>query len=170
MTTTVAQLRRDAPGKAAKTFADSLNDALSKEDAEFEAETLNQQQQWQGQGTKSEQQNGTKMDIDTAGGSAGETTNGVENGTEAASIKVNPDWKLNIPFGTDLERERWFSGEMAEVYTDTLRTLLRLQGEDMELEGEADTGNNTGSNNKAISTTVATAERAQKAVEVVEKM
>ncbi|OKL58839.1 hypothetical protein UA08_05572 [Talaromyces atroroseus] len=147
LTTTVAQLRRDAPRKAARTFADTLNDALNKDDAGFEAAAFahtkqgGQQQQQQQQ---QQEEDSSKMDIDP-----------------------NPEWKLDIPFGTDSERERWHSGEMAEVYADTLRTLLRLQGE--EEEGRAGDGDDD-RNTKAISTTIATAERAERAVEFVERM
>lgn len=81
---------------------------------------------------------------------------------------IDPEFRLDIPFGTQAERERWQSGEMAEVYTDTLRTLLRLQGE--ELTDSAGAVSHDDSDKKAISTTVATAERAEKAVDVVERM
>jgi kinetochor protein Mis14/NSL1 len=96
-----------------------------------------------------DQEENTKMDID---------------------VEPKAEWKLDIPFGTDSERERWHSGEMAEVYADTLRTLLRLQGEEgPETEAEAEGGDDD-KGTKAISTTIATAERAERAVEFVEKM
>lgn len=47
---------------------------------------------------------------------------------------------------------------MAQTYDDALRTLLRLQGEDTEVDGNA------------LATTVGKAERAGRAADVVEKM
>ncbi|KAH8423922.1 uncharacterized protein LDX57_001679 [Aspergillus melleus] len=74
-------------------------------------------------------------------------------------------WDLKVPLGTDHEAERWRTGEVAEVYEDALRTLLRLQGEgddDSAAEGSTSDG-------YALASTVGKTERARQAVEVVEK-
>lgn len=81
--------------------------------------------------------------------------------------KRRADWKLSFPLGNENEASRWREGEMAEVYEDALRTLLRLQGEVVsgeEIEGEDVEDSN------AIATTMGKAERAGRAAEVVEKM
>ncbi|PLB53043.1 Mis14-domain-containing protein [Aspergillus steynii IBT 23096] len=75
-------------------------------------------------------------------------------------------WDLKVPLGTDHEAERWRNGEVAEVYEDALRTLLRLQGEGDE---DAAAGESTSDGN-ALASTVGKAERARQAVEVVEKV
>jgi kinetochor protein Mis14/NSL1 len=125
LTTSVAQLRREAPGKAAKMYADTLNGILAEEDAEFESLI-------------------TKED----------------HTTEEA------EWKLDILFGSEAERERWQNGEMAEVYSETLQTLLRLQGEYVE----GDEQGSLEASQNALSTTIGKAERAGRAVDVVKKM
>lgn len=127
LTTGVAQLRREAPGKAAKMYADTLNNILKDEDAEFDDESLT---------------------------------------TTKVKEEDDNEWKLDIPFGSDAERERWQNGEMAEVYTETLQTLLRLQGEYVEGDEQ---GSMEASRN-ALSTTIGKAERAGRAVDVVKKM
>ncbi|KAK1143064.1 hypothetical protein N8T08_007133 [Aspergillus melleus] len=74
-------------------------------------------------------------------------------------------WDLKVPLGTDHEAERWRTGDVAEVYEDALRTLLRLQGEgddDSAAEGSTSDG-------YALASTVGKTERARQAVEVVEK-
>lgn len=68
---------------------------------------------------------------------------------------------------------------MGEVYNDALRTLLRLQGTaedeegdggDKNKSGRGDSASEEGRGVKALATTVGKAERAGRAVEVVEKM
>lgn len=76
---------------------------------------------------------------------------------------VKPEWKIDVPLGSEQEAERWRNGEMAEVYDDALQTLLRLQGEDTDAAADGTDGN-------ALATTVGKAERAERAAEVVEKM
>ncbi|EED23908.1 conserved hypothetical protein [Talaromyces stipitatus ATCC 10500] len=155
LTTTVAQLRRDAPRKTARMYAGNLKKILDREDEEFQRQQQQQEEEEQGKRKR------RRIDNDKDG----DDTN-IHEEEEEEEEGINPEYRLDIPFGTAAERERWHSGEIAEIYTDTLRTLLRLQGE--ELAGtEADTED---SDKKAISTTVATAERAERAVEVVEKM
>jgi kinetochor protein Mis14/NSL1 len=151
LTTTVAQLRRDAPGRAAKIYAANLRGVLEGEDEEFER-VQNEQQRQGRKRRRVERDKGGDGDMDMEGRDDEE--------------EIDAEFRLDIPFGTQAERERWQSGEMAEIYTDTLRTLLRLQGE----ESSTEAASQDDSDNKAISTTVATAERAEKAVDVVERM
>ncbi|RAH66878.1 uncharacterized protein BO66DRAFT_394152 [Aspergillus aculeatinus CBS 121060] len=75
--------------------------------------------------------------------------------------------KLQVPLGTKHEAERWRNGDIAEVYEDALRTLLRLQGE--ALVGQAATSDVEGADGNALASTLGKAERAGRAVEVVEK-
>lgn len=153
LTTTVAQLRRDAPGKAAKMYAANLRGVLEKEDEEFDEQ---QQQQQKRKRRRVEGEKDGDGDMNMEGHDDG----------KVQEEDIDVEFRLDIPFGTQAERERWRSGEMAEVYTDTLRTLLRLQGE----ESSTEAASHDDSDKKAISTTVATAERAEKAVDVVERM
>ena len=116
LTTTVAQLRRDAPRKAAGAYAEELARVLDDEHKAAEEEN--------------EETNGPGgTDIDVGGMSANHA-----------------------------EMSRWKKGDMAETYDDALRTLLRLQGEDTEMDGNA------------LASTVGKAERAGRAADVVEKM
>lgn len=111
LTTTVAQLRRDAPRKAAGAYAEEL------------ARVLDEDEEDDGHGQREDD---GRIDL------------GHVPGTEEAS--------------------RWRDGDMAQTYDDALRTLLRLQGEDTEVDGNA------------LATTVGKAERAGRAADVVEKM
>ncbi|KAL1962513.1 hypothetical protein VTN77DRAFT_9634 [Rasamsonia byssochlamydoides] len=160
LTTTVAQLRRDAPKRAAKEYADALSKALEEDDAE--AERLDRQAE---QGALDHRDKDVEMTDDTTA----KTEDGAEGAGAAASSSssaINPKWKLQIPFGSENEAERWRNGEMAEIYSDTLRTLLRLQGEVVEGDDHADSEEGS----RALATTVGKAERAGRAAEVVEKM
>lgn len=132
-------------------YAANLRGVLEQEDEEFERLQKEQQQRRKRRRVEGGKDGDGDMNMEGRGGE--------EEGIDA-------EFRLDIPFGTQAERERWQSGEMAEVYTDTLRTLLRLQGEESSTEAESQDD----SDKKAISTTVATAERAEKAVGVVEKM
>jgi kinetochor protein Mis14/NSL1 len=152
LTTTVAQLRRDAPGKAAKIYAANLREVLEKEDEEFELQQERQQRRKRRRLREEDKDGDEDMNME---------------GQDDDMEDIDPEFRLDIPFGTQAERERWQSGEMAEVYTDTLRTLLRLQGEELT---DSNSHDDDDSDKKAISTTVATAERAEKAVDVVERM
>jgi len=143
LTTTVAQLRREAPRRAARDYAAQLTQLLNEEDEDLDKE----------------------LDMDESEGAG---KDGMDVDTEAASAtqrlsrrRPHPTWKLDVPLGTEEEAERWRSGDMADVYEDALRTLQRLQGEGEDVEvGE---GN-------ALATTVGKAERAGRAAEVVESM
>lgn len=83
------------------------------------------------------------------------------------SSNIDPSWELKIPFNTKQEEERWRNGEMANVYSDALRTLLRLQGESV---GGEETSSSTDPAPRALATSMGLAERAGKAAEVVEKI
>lgn len=172
LTTTVAQLRRDAPRKAAKMYAANLRRTIDEEDQEFEQEQQQRQNRYKRR--RIDRQKDTGNDDENLNGDGDDLQEANENQSQNAD-NVDPEWKLDISLGTQAERERWRSGEMAEIYTDTLRTLLRLQREEEE-EEEEQIGHRHSSNamldsdKKAISTTVATAERAEKAAKVVERM
>ena len=133
-------------------YAANLRGLLEREDEEFESLQQERQQRRKRRRVQRQGRKDGDGDMDMEGDDSAED--------------VDPEFRLDIPFGTQAERERWQSGEMAEVYTDTLRTLLRLQGE----ESSTEAASQDDSDNKAISTTVATAERAEKAVDVVERM
>jgi kinetochor protein Mis14/NSL1 len=81
-------------------------------------------------------------------------------------LQRHPEWKLHVPFDTEQEASRWADGEMADVYSDALRTLVRLQPElgaagDESMEEDAE-GKSLG-----LAATVGKVERARKAAEVV---
>ncbi|KAH8697064.1 kinetochore protein Mis14 like-domain-containing protein [Talaromyces proteolyticus] len=158
LTTSVAQLRREAPQKAAKAYSDTLIEMLKTEDAEYES--LARQQQDSDSAYQSE------PILKSENGSSSSSSKKLAETGAVEYSKIKPEWKLDIPFGSDSERERWQSGEMAEVYSDTLRTLLRLQGEYVEGDEPA----SVEASRNALSTTVGTAERASRAAEVVKKM
>lgn len=133
-------------------YAANLRGVLEREDEEFDE----QQQHQKRKRRRVEGEKEADGDVDMEG----------REDDQLREEDIDAEFRLDIPFGTQAERERWLSGEMAEVYTDTLRTLLRLQGE----ESSTETASHDDSDKKAISTTVATAERAEKAVDVVERM
>jgi len=155
----VAQLRRDAPRKAANDYAAQLAQVIKEEEMADEEEEKEESAQ--------SLQNG---DGSGAGPSTGGDVMDVEGDSEGSSAKTGkrrglprPEWNLRVPLGTDEETERWMSGDMADVYEDALRTLQRLQG-----EGDGD--EEPGTEGNALATTVGKAERAGRAAEVVEKM
>ncbi|KAJ5728401.1 hypothetical protein N7493_004731 [Penicillium malachiteum] len=142
LTTTVAQLRRDAPQQAAKSYATQLSQLLKEEGKEEEEDD-------------NEKDDGA-MDVDENGDGSSK-----QNGKQRRGRR-DLEWELQIPLGTREETERWRSGDMADVYENTLRTLQRLQG-----EADAD---EEGSKANGLATTVGKAERAGRAADVVEKM
>jgi kinetochor protein Mis14/NSL1 len=77
-------------------------------------------------------------------------------------------WNLDIPLGTENEAERWANGEIAELYEDALRAILRLQGE--AAAGENAETQSDGLDGNALASTVGKAERASRAVEFVEEV
>ena len=145
LTTTVAQLRRDAPRRAAGMYAEELGRVLET-DEEDESGVPEEGVE------KIEEGDGDVQMSDVVPG--------------RRRKPARPDWKIEVPLGSEQEAERWRNGEMAEVYEDALRTLLRLQGE-ADDETVSDAG---GTDGNALATTVGKAERAGRATEVVEKM
>ncbi|PTU17411.1 hypothetical protein P175DRAFT_0486860 [Aspergillus ochraceoroseus IBT 24754] len=180
LTTTVAQLRRDAPGKAAKLYAEELKKSIEKEDEdededeeeeeeEEEEEDLNRKDSEQGE------HKGKDVDMLDADADADADAQSKPSSSEPDSKRHRKHlrkqrnaakWNLDIPLGTEKEAERWRNGEVAEVYEDALRTLLRLQGEGVSNNGAV--CKSDGMDGNALASTVGKAERARRAVEFVE--
>lgn len=160
LTTTVAQLRRDAPRKAAGLYAEELKRVLGEDDegdGEGEDEDYDYGYDYTGDG--GEGANKQEEDVDMAdAGEQGQPRQRPRSQSQSRKTIKKPDWKIHVPLSSEAETQRWRNGEMAEVYGDTLRTLLRLQGEADEVDGNA------------LATTVGKAERAGRAAEVVENM
>ncbi|PLB40867.1 uncharacterized protein BDW47DRAFT_123396 [Aspergillus candidus] len=181
LTTSVAKLRREAPARAAEDYAAELRRAIEGDDGVF-----GEDGDVDGKGESGEGRvvNGDRGDYNVNGESNNNNDEGENsrndidmpdadpnnNSTDQPAEDTKPTQRkpsqrqqqqpqqrtLDIPLGTDQEAERWRSGEMAEVYEDALRTLLRLQGEEEDTQ-------------TALSSAVGKAERAGRAVEVVEK-
>ncbi|KAJ5384354.1 Kinetochore Mis14 [Penicillium concentricum] len=170
LNTTVAQQRRDAPRRAAKEYAAQLKKMIEEEE-EYENEIDG------GKDVDNDTEMGDSANVQPRSNSKTENTPGQEadgmdvdstNGTGSASSRhtrgnYDPAWTLQAALGTEEERERWKSGDFASVYEDSLRMLLRLQG-----EGNVNT--EAGVEGHALATTVGKAERAGRAAEVVESM
>ncbi|KAJ5486977.1 hypothetical protein N7530_001277 [Penicillium desertorum] len=180
LNTTVAQQRRDAPRRAAKEYAAQLKKMIEEEEEEYEnedeignggkdadndtemGEPANVQPQ-----SNNENENTTPghevdgMDVDSTPNGTGPARTGAPARSRARG-NYDPAWTLQAALGTEEEQERWKSGDIASVYEDALRMLLRLQGEGTATEAGAE-GN-------ALATTVGKAERAGRAAEVVENM
>ncbi|KAI1909704.1 hypothetical protein LOZ39_004976 [Ophidiomyces ophidiicola] len=163
LTTTVAQLRRDAPAKAAAKYAESLRQALAEDEEEEE-------------GLQAE--NAADADLQLLPDDSERKMVDSKDGASSARAldwarvrERRPEWVLDIPFGNERERERWRDGEIGEVYAEGLRTLVRLQGEVAPGEDEgADDDGGEGSSSSSLSATAGKLERARRAVEVVERM
>ncbi|KAF9251173.1 hypothetical protein DTO006G1_3956 [Penicillium roqueforti] len=177
LNTTVAQQRRDAPRRAAKQYAAHLKKMIEEEEEEYEnedkignggkdadndtemGESTNLQPQSNNENENTiPGQEPDGMDIDSIPNGTGSVRTGAQ-----ARAKYDPAWTLQAALGTEAEQERWKSGDIASVYEDALRMLLRLQG-----EGNADT--EAGVEGNALATTVGKAERAGRAADVVENM
>ncbi|KAI3045259.1 hypothetical protein CBS147352_7808 [Aspergillus niger] len=170
LTTTVAQLRRDAPGRAAKAYAEQLRRALREDEQETEEEEEEMKEMKEEEDEEGQQQQGGDQDTEMT--DAGSTTAS----TQRKGPMTRSRAKLEVSLGAENEAERWRSGEMAEVYEDALRTLLRLQGEgvsgaevDSSGDGAEVDSSGDGADGNALSSTLGKAERAGRAVEVVEK-
>ncbi|PWY87880.1 Mis14-domain-containing protein [Aspergillus sclerotioniger CBS 115572] len=168
LTTTVAQLRRDAPGRAAKAYAEQLRRAIQEdENEEEEVEEGQGEGEVQEEGLKEESRQSAEGEEnrDTEMPDVDANANANANSRKMETTRRRPMTrsraKLEVPLGTEHEAERWRSGEIAEVYEDALRTLLRLQGE-LDASAEGPDGN-------ALASTLGKAERAGRAVDVVEK-
>ncbi|KAE8375936.1 kinetochore protein Mis14 like-domain-containing protein [Aspergillus bertholletiae] len=163
LTTTVAQLRRDAPQRAAEIYAAELKKAIEEDERDdLEEEGLLESGEDHGRQTMEDIDMPDADQSQTQSASDGPSTNG----SRRRSAKTK--WDLHVPLGTDHERELWRTGEMADVYENTLRTLLRLQGEALPGDESNDTTDGAADGN-AVASTVGKAERATRAVEVVEK-
>lgn len=74
--------------------------------------------------------------------------------------------KIEVPERSAAEKERWRDGEMAEVYRESLKRLVMLQGDDDDDDNE---DGDTDGEDRTLSKTIGKAERARKAVDVALK-
>lgn len=168
LTTTVAQLRRDAPARAAKAYAEQLRKAIEEDEEDmYEDEDVDGEAGYGIENGNQDADGEGEEDVPMPDADARNTTtqNGTRRLRRRPSKSKSARWNLQIPLGSDHEAERWRSGEMAEVYDDALRTLLRLQGEAVPGEQVE-----SGPDGNALSSTLGKAERASRAAQVVEKM
>lgn len=173
-------MRRDAPGRAATNYAQELKNALQEDDEEFrkEEEDVDETerddsdvQMTDAPKTEDGQSNNNNHDNNN-NNHQNQTRNGA-NTTQRPlrrSPRIKQEWKLSVPLGTAEEEARWRNGEMAEVYSDALRTLLRLQGEAVVGDEHDESDSASGGGTKALATTLGKAERAGRAADVVEHM
>ncbi|KAJ5773555.1 hypothetical protein N7457_008451 [Penicillium paradoxum] len=178
LNTTVAQQRRDAPRRAAKQYAAQLRKMIEEdeEDEEDYDETdgrgdVDNDAEMSGSADaprRSSNENNTEasgqdnMEVDSTPSENGSARTGAQLHSRSRG-KQDPSWTLQAALGTEEEQERWRSGDIAGVYEDALRMLLRLQG-------EANVSTEAGAEGNALATTVGKAERAGRAAEVVENM
>ena len=144
LTTTVAQMRRDVPRKAAGVVGERLRGVMVEEERDEEEEDIE--------------------DVGEGDVKMGEEETGVRAEELRRVLERHPEWVLRIPFGTE-ERERWSEGEIGEVFADALRRFVRLQGNGSEGSEDED-----GDGSSSLAATVGKVERARQAAEVVEKM
>ncbi|KAG0159556.1 hypothetical protein PDIDSM_7078 [Penicillium digitatum] len=168
LNTTVAQQRRDAPRRAAKEYAAQLKKMIEEEEEEYE----NEDEIENGQ---KDADNDTEIgksanvqpqsNIQNVNATLGQEANGmrVDSAPHGTGSKPRPGVDVAGCARTEEEQERWKSGDIASVYEDALRMLLRLQG-----DGNSNT--DAGVEGNALATTVGKAERAGRAAEVVENM
>ena len=156
LTTTVAQMRRDVPRKAAGIVGERLRGVITEDEQEDEDLGREDEGGKEGDGD-------VKMDYAESSDMAEDELRRV--------LEKHPEWVLRIPFATEEERKRWMEGEMSEVYADALRRLVRLQGDASASAGsEDDDGDEDGDGSSSLAATVGKVERARQAAEVVEKM
>ncbi|KAL1961258.1 hypothetical protein VTO42DRAFT_3204 [Malbranchea cinnamomea] len=173
LTTTVAQMRRDAPGRAARMYAEALRERMKeddeeamRDDGEGEDEKRRDAQGAEGTGQNKEEAD-VKMSEDSDAGLLQSTLTSPSERDLRSALQRYPEWVLQVPFGSDQERERWREGEMSEIYADALRRLVKLQGDASE-DSDDESGNGDGSS--SLAATVGKVERARQAAEVVENM
>ncbi|KAF3490975.1 uncharacterized protein GIQ15_00492 [Arthroderma uncinatum] len=172
LTTTVAQMRRDAPLKAAKAYEDALNNALNddEDDEDFEMQDY-EGYDGNGDNVKHDLSEDTAhLDADQLQRRNDERKKDIDRIRNI--LRKHPEWLLQAPAGTPQEQERWRDGEMSEVYARSLETLFRLQGEGSGIgyeDGDEEGSSHSGSV-APLATTVGKAERARLATGVVEKM
>ncbi|KAL2868349.1 uncharacterized protein BJX67DRAFT_380154 [Aspergillus lucknowensis] len=160
LTTTVARLRRDAPGKAAKQYVEQLNKVIADDEESKEEED----------GDKVIADTDSEM-LDAGSSSQPQPEDPVMTTRERRRRKLLREltqWNLDIPLGTEQEAERWRNGEIAKIYEDALQTVLRLQGE--AVPDDDAVSKSDGIDGDALASTVGKAERAGRAVEFVENI
>ncbi|KAJ5601825.1 Kinetochore Mis14 [Penicillium lagena] len=162
LTTSVAQLRREAPRKAAREYAALLRRTLEEEEEEEKRE---EQERGDEEEAMDESEDVTSHDKDKEG--AQQPTSTQTRAHRQRRKRHDPAWTLQVPLGTEEETERWQSEDMAAAYDNALRMLLRLQGEEGGLDSSSKAGAVEGN---ALATTVGKAERAGRAAEVVENL
>ncbi|EEQ30626.1 conserved hypothetical protein [Microsporum canis CBS 113480] len=162
LTTTVAQMRRDAPLKAAKAYEDALNNALLNDDEDEDEDMLD----YEGYG---DENNVKHNDTDQEQRRKDEQRKDMDRIQNL--LRKHPEWLLQPPEATSQEQERWRDGEMSDVYARSLETLFRLQGEGSGIgyEDEEEDGSSY-SGSAPLARTVGKVERARLATGVVEKM
>ncbi|KAM5438536.1 hypothetical protein MferCBS31731_004827 [Microsporum ferrugineum] len=162
LTTTVAQMRRDAPLKAAKAYEDALNNALLNDDEDEDEDMLD----YEGYG---DENNVKRNDTDQEQRRKDEQRKDMDRIQNL--LRKHPEWLLQPPEATSQEQERWRDGEMSDVYARSLETLFRLQGEGSGIgyEDEEEDGSSY-SGSAPLARTVGKVERARLATGVVEKM
>ncbi|EEH37483.1 hypothetical protein PAAG_07901 [Paracoccidioides lutzii Pb01] len=159
LTTTVAQLRRDAPGRAAGAYAEALRGVMLEDDEDWGEE----------EGGEGEEQGDVSM-LDVGEGEGGE-------GGDTAQVRCQrrrrreghskQDFTLHVPFGsTEGARRRWIEGGVEEVYANVLKTLVRLQDGDADVQA----GGDEVEGDSGLAATVGKVERARRAAEVVEHL
>ncbi|KAK2743275.1 hypothetical protein FQN57_004964 [Myotisia sp. PD_48] len=179
LTTTVAQMRRDAPLKATRNYEEALRAALQDDDEEDEDldtydynfdEIPDNEIPDEKQRVKQdplEQGPNSNIDPPLDNISDHNYTCGIKNINTIRNIRrKHPDWLLNMPARTALEEERWRNGDMRETYSRAVQTLFGLKGEG----GGADGNEEDVQKGAALATTVGRVERARRAVDVIEKM
>jgi kinetochor protein Mis14/NSL1 len=157
-------LRRDAPGKAASQYAEQLNKAIEEDDKDLDEEEEVGEEEDEGDQDKN-------YDVEMPDATQPQPVDAASTTAQRRRRKPSKNssvWNLDIPLGTEHEAERWHNGEIAEVYEDALRTILRLQGE--AAAGESGETQSDGFDGNALASTVGKAERASRAVEFVEKV
>lgn len=165
LTTSVAQLRREAPRKAAREYAALLRRTLEEEEKDEEEKEEEDQERGDEEEAMDESEDVTSQDKDKDG--AQQSTATQTRASRQRRKRHDPAWMLQVPLGTEEETERWQSGDMAAAYENALRMLLRLQGEEGDLDSSSKAGVVEGN---ALATTVGKTERAGRAAEVVENL
>ncbi|KAI5300695.1 hypothetical protein KEM56_002258 [Ascosphaera pollenicola] len=192
LTTDVAKLRREAPKRAAATYAEKLADILKREEAQAQAQAQTQEERSTEPSDESMKDAATplqeipRIHIPASSNRDGTTARPEptwafpeSHRRRSARLRqkrdaVRPEWKLEIPFANAAQQERWRSGDVADVYSNALRTLMQLQGDDRMMESGNVNGDGDVSDSekkrvrRALATTVGKLERSRKAVDVVE--
>ncbi|KAI9373712.1 kinetochore protein Mis14 like-domain-containing protein [Aspergillus egyptiacus] len=183
LTTTVAQLRRDAPARAAREYVKQLNKAIEEEDnddVDADDDYIGEGEGEEAKEANTNTNTDANADVEMPDSANTNATQQQQQQPEdpAAGTKERrrrrrtprnqAHWKLDVPLGTEQEAERWRNGEVAEVYEDALRTLLRLQGE--SVPGDDAASKSDGTDGNALASTVGKAERAGRAAEFVERI